>query len=79
MARGLGEFELLMLFAVLRLVEHAYGVAILQEITRQTGREVSPGAIYTGLDRLQARGYVTSWEGEATPARAWTKSPRGRE
>ncbi len=69
MARALGEFELLMLFAVLRLGAGAYGVAIRQEIARQTNRDVSAGAVYTGLDRLQARGYVSSWEAETAPAR----------
>ena len=69
MTRGLGEFEQLLLFAVLRLGRNAYGVAIRQEIARQTGRDVSAGAVYTGLDRLQSHGYLISWEGETAPAR----------
>jgi len=69
MTRGLGEFEQLLLFAVLRLGSSAYGVRIRQEIARTTGRDVAAGAVYTGLDRLQSRGYVSSWEGETTPSR----------
>lgn len=69
MPRGLGEFEQLLLFAVLRLGSHAYGVRIRQEIASQTGKDVAAGAVYTGLDRLQARGFVTSEEAEAPPSR----------
>lgn len=69
MSKALGEFEQLLLFAILRLGQKAYGVAIRQEIAAQTGKDVSAGAVYTGLDRLQARGYVSSWEAESAPAR----------
>ncbi len=69
MARGLGEFEQLLLFAVLRLGDRAYGVRIRQEIASQTGRDVAAGAVYTGLDRLSARGFVSSKEAEAAPSR----------
>ena len=55
----LGEFEQLVLFAVLRLDE-ASGIAIHDEIEARTGRDVSPGAIYTTLGRLEARGLVRS-------------------
>jgi DNA-binding PadR family transcriptional regulator len=55
----LGEFEQLVLFAVLRL-EEASGIAIHDEIEARTGRDVSPGAIYTTLGRLEERGLVTS-------------------
>jgi PadR family transcriptional regulator, regulatory protein PadR len=55
----LGEFEQLVLFAVLRLDE-ASGIAIHDEIEARTGRDVSPGAIYTTLGRLEDRGFVTS-------------------
>jgi len=67
--RSLGEFEQLLLFAVLRLSDDAYGARIRQEIEERTGRSVSAGAVYTGLDRLEQRGLVTSREGEATPVR----------
>jgi len=55
----LGEFEQLVLFAVLRL-DDASGIAIHDEIEARTGRDVSPGAIYTTLGRLEVRGFVTS-------------------
>lgn len=69
MPRALGEFEQLLLFAILRLGSNAYGVTIRQEIAKRSGRNVSAGAVYTGLDRLQARGYVSSQEAEHAPAR----------
>jgi len=69
MSRSLGEFEQLLLFAVLRLGKHAYGARIRQEIEEQTGKAVSAGAVYTGLDRLQARGLVVSSLGTPTPNR----------
>jgi PadR family transcriptional regulator PadR len=56
--KALGEFEQLILFAVLKLDGEAYGVRIRQEIEGRTGREVSAGAIYTTLERLENRGYV---------------------
>ena len=55
---ALGEFEQLVLFAVLRLDADASGVAIHDEILSRTGRDVSPGAIYTTLGRLEERGLV---------------------
>jgi DNA-binding PadR family transcriptional regulator len=70
MSKGLGEFEQLLLFAILRLgPERAYGARIRREIETRTGRDVSPGAVYTALDRLQSRGLVSSREGDATPMR----------
>ena len=57
---ALGEFEQLVLFAVLRLDDDASGVAIHDEIQRRTGRDVSPGAIYTTLGRLEERRLVRS-------------------
>ena len=56
----LGEFEQVILFAVLRLDDEASGVAIHDEIHKRTGRDVSPGAIYTTLGRLEERGLVYS-------------------
>ena len=56
----LGEFEQLVLFAMLRLDKEACGVAIHDEIEARTGRGVSPGAIYTTLGRLEERGLVAS-------------------
>jgi PadR family transcriptional regulator, regulatory protein PadR len=70
MARGLGEFEHLILLALLDLEEEqAYGVPIRDAIERRTGRRVSAGAIYTALDRLAARGLVSSRLGEPTAER----------
>ena len=72
MADGLGSFELLLLFAIVRLGsddDATYGVPIRTDIERRTGRVVSPGAIYTALDRLERRGLVRSRLGEPTPQR----------
>ena len=65
----LGEFEQLLLLAVVHLDEDAYGTRIRETIERRTGRTVSPGAIYTALDRLERRKLVTSWLGDPTPER----------
>jgi PadR family transcriptional regulator PadR len=69
MARALGEFEQLILFAVIELDDDAYGASIGRSIERRTGRQVSAGAIYTALDRLATRGLVAVQEGEPTPVR----------
>lgn len=66
----LGEFEVLVMFAVLVLERSgAYGVTIREEIEARTGRRVSTGAVYTALDRLSERGYVRSEVGEPTAER----------
>jgi DNA-binding PadR family transcriptional regulator len=65
----LGEFEQLLLFALVRLDCEAHGASISSEISARTGRQVSPGAVYTALDRLETRGFVESWIGEATEER----------
>lgn len=65
----LGEFEHIVLLAVLRLDDQAYGVTVRREIEARTKREVSIGAIYATLDRLEAKGYVRSRAGEPTPER----------
>ena len=67
--RSLGDYEQLLLFAILRLDVEAYGATIRQEIEDRAGRFVSAGAVYTTLDRLEAKGLVSSRIGEATPAR----------
>lgn len=69
MTRALGEFELLLLSAVLRLEEDAYGASVLREIEAQTAREPAAGAVYTGLRRLEARGLLRSEVGDPTPER----------
>jgi PadR family transcriptional regulator, regulatory protein PadR len=68
-ASRLGHFEELVLLALVCLRENAYGVTIRREIVERAGREVSIGAVYTTLDRLVGKGYVTSRMGEATPER----------
>ena len=65
----LGEFEQLVLLAVLRLEDRGYGMSVRREIERQTGRDVTIGAIYATLERLEKKGLLTSREGEATPVR----------
>ena len=65
----LGEFEQIVLLAILRLGEDAYGVPIRQEIERRTGRALTVGALYRTLDRLEDKGYVTSAFSEPTPER----------
>lgn len=65
----LGEFEYLLLTAAARLGDSAYGAAIREEIEAATGKACSIGALYTTLDRLEAKGLVQTWTGEATPQR----------
>ncbi len=66
---SLGDFEQVVLFALLRSESEAHGVDIALEIEERTGRSVSPGALYTVLDRLETKGFVESWTGESTPER----------
>jgi PadR family transcriptional regulator, regulatory protein PadR len=68
-APSLGEFEQVVLLAILRLGENAYGVTIGAEITECTGREPGPGALYTTLDRLEDKGLIHSRMGDPTPQR----------
>lgn len=65
----LGELEQVVLLAILRLGERAYGVSIRAEIETCTGREVTPGALYTTLDRLEDKGFIASRFGDPTPVR----------
>ena len=65
----LGNFEEIVLLAVLRLGEQAYGAKIRQTVAGATERDVSIGAVYATLDRLERKGYLKSWQGEATPER----------
>ena len=60
----LGELEQIVLLAVLRLGDEAYAVPILEQIERQTGRTIARGALYTALDRLEAKGCLRSRLGE---------------
>lgn len=70
----LGEFEYLMLTAAARLGEDAYGVAIRQEIEDATRRRCSIGALYTTLDRLEAKGFIKTRMGNPTPQRGGVPS-----
>ena len=65
----LGEFEQVVLLAILQLGPDAYGVAVLCEIEERTGRRVSRGALYVTLDRLEQKGLLSSRLGKPTPAR----------
>lgn len=65
----LGEFEYAVLLAVLHLQEDAYAVPVRELIEARTGRPVARGALYTGLDRLEAKGCLKSRMGDATDER----------
>ena len=65
----LGEFELMVLLAILRLGDEAYGGAVLREIDRRTGRSVTGGGLYITLDRLESKGYIRSRLGDPGPER----------
>jgi len=65
----LGEFELMILLAVLHLGDDAYGVPISRELERHRGRDVSVGSVYAALERLESKGLVASSLGDPTPER----------
>jgi len=65
----LGELEQIVLLAVLRLGDAAYGTPILDEIEAQAGRRIARGALYTALDRLEAKGCLKSRVGDPLPER----------
>jgi PadR family transcriptional regulator PadR len=65
----LGEMELMVLLAVVRLEDNAYGVPISKELLDLAGRDVALGSIYAALDRLERKGCVTSLLGDPTPER----------
>jgi PadR family transcriptional regulator len=65
----LGDFELLVLLAILRADGDAYGSSIMKELQDRSARSVSRGALYVTLDRLEAKGYVASRTGDPAPAR----------
>jgi DNA-binding PadR family transcriptional regulator len=66
---SLGEFEQSVLLAIAHLGEAAYGVTIRREIEDRTRRSVAVGALYTALDRLERKGYVSSFHSDPTPER----------
>jgi PadR family transcriptional regulator PadR len=66
---ALGEFEQVVLLAIVRLGSDAYGATIRAEIEGRLDRVVAVGALYTALDRLERKGYVRSWLSDPTPQR----------
>ena len=66
---NLGEFEQLILLAILRLRDNAYGVTIRAELADRAGRTVAPGALYTALERLETKALITSRMSDPTPQR----------
>jgi PadR family transcriptional regulator PadR len=81
----LGEFEQLVLLAILRLGTNAYGMTIRREIEERAGRPTSIGALYLTLERLEQKNLIQSDLGEATPERGgrakrfFTVNPSGKE
>jgi PadR family transcriptional regulator, regulatory protein PadR len=69
MRDSIGNFELMILLALIRLGDEAYGVPIAKEIETRTGREISIASVYTALDRLATKQLVSSELGEPTPER----------
>jgi PadR family transcriptional regulator PadR len=65
----LGEFEYLLITAAAGLDDEAYGAAIRVEIEATTGRKCSIGALYTTIERLENKGLLKTWMGDATPQR----------
>lgn len=66
---NLGQFEELVLRAIFGLGENAYGANIRKTVADAKQGDVSIGAVYATLDRLERKGYITSWQGEATTKR----------
>ena len=65
----LGGFELLVLLALIRLGDEAYGVPISEAIEESSGKEVAMGSVYITLERLEQKGFVSSRLGEPTAER----------
>ncbi len=65
----LGEFEQIVLLALVRLGAEAYGVSICEDIASRTSRDVSLGAVYKTLERLEDKGFIASRVGEPTAER----------
>ena len=66
---ALGEFEQMVLLAILQVKDDAYGVTIHEELERRTKRKVARGAIYMTLDRLEKKGLLDSWTTAPTAER----------
>lgn len=82
---SLGEFEKLVMMAVLHLGSEAYGASIIGELEARTGRNAAPGAVYVALGRLEKKGMVRSRLGASSPTRGgrpkrfYTVDPEGIE
>ena len=82
---SLGEFEHLILLAILRLGDDAYGVPVIEEVESRTGRDVSQAAAYLTLKRLEQKGWIRSRLSEPTPERGgrakryFSLAPKGME
>jgi PadR family transcriptional regulator, regulatory protein PadR len=74
----LGEFEYILITAAAGLGEEAYGAAIREEIEASTGRTCSIGALYTTIERLETKGLLKTWMGEATAQRGGRAKRRVR-
>jgi DNA-binding PadR family transcriptional regulator len=80
----LGDLEQIVLLALLQLGDEAYGVAVQREIAERTGRDLSLGAIYSTLARLEEKGLVMTRLGDPTPTRGgrrkklYAVQPKGR-
>jgi len=65
----LGSLEHIVLLAVMRLGSGAYGMTVRREIENIAGRDISIGAVYATLVRLESKGFIKSHSGEPTPER----------
>ena len=65
----MGNFELMVMLALIRIGENAYGVPISEELEKRTGRDIAIGSVYAALERLEDKGFVKSSMGEATARR----------
>jgi hypothetical protein len=72
----LGELEQLVLLTVLRLGDDAYGMNIRRELSARSGRDVAIGAVYSALDRMEEKGFLTSWTSAAVAPAAASRLSR---
>src|SRR5436190_24239696 len=68
-ADSLGQFEQLVLSAILALGDKAYGVTIHEKVEEISAKSISLGAVYVTLDRLEDKGFIMSWLSDPTPER----------
>ena len=68
-SQTLGALELIVLLAVIRLAEDAYGLAVRRDVSDRTQHDYSVGAVYTTLERLETKGLISSWASAPTPTR----------